>query len=182
MLDILSVMIETSYSTIPLSSGGGRKWDPDKNCPIGRVIPGWQDEIKPFKEDSLFWHGVWQSAGSPNTGVLHSIMARTKNKYHYAVRRLKKQAEVIRAKHLFEAAQKGDVDLLKEMKKMTCTKSNGSLPECVEGADNPEDIVDKFKDVYSTLYNSAPSAIQELLNSLVVGNDAIIEVNKVTGA
>ena len=39
MLDILSTMIETSYSVIPLSGGGGRKWDPDKNCPIGTVIP-----------------------------------------------------------------------------------------------------------------------------------------------
>ena len=32
------------------------------------------------------------------------------------------------------------------------------------------------------MYNSAPSGIQELLDSLVIRNDAIVEVNKVTGA
>ena len=77
MMDILATIIETSYETIPLSGVGGRKWDPDKNCPIGKVIPGWRAHVEPFRQDSLFWHGVWQSAGSPNTGVLHSIMTRT---------------------------------------------------------------------------------------------------------
>ena len=93
-----------------------------------------------------------------------------------------KQADHIRARHLFEAAQKGDVDLLKEMKNLNNNKSACSLPETVEDADNPEDIVEKFRTVYSSLYNSAPSAIQDLWESLTVGRDAIMEVNKVTGA
>ena len=119
--------------------------------------------------------------GRPNKGVLYSIMARTRNKYHYAVRRVKKQADNIRAKHLMEAAQKGDVNLLKEMKELNSKKTSGSLPETVEDADNPDDIVDKFRSVYSGLYNSAPSALKDLLGGLHVRNDAVMEVNKVTG-
>ena len=59
MLDILTSIIETSYSTIPLSNAGGRKWEPDKNCSIGKVIPGWKEQVEPFRQDALFWHGVW---------------------------------------------------------------------------------------------------------------------------
>ena len=32
-------------------------------------------------------------------------------------------------------------------------KGSFTLAENVEGADNPSDIVEKFKEVYSTLYN-----------------------------
>ena len=68
------------------------------------------------------------------------------------------------------------------MKKLNSKKTTGSLPEAVEDADNPKDIVDKFRTVYSTLYNSAPTDIDDLWASLVIGNDAIMEVTKVTGA
>ena len=70
MLDILSTLIETSHTVIPLTNGGARKWDPDKNCPVTKAIPGWRAQVEPFREDSLFWHGIWLSAGRPNKGVL----------------------------------------------------------------------------------------------------------------
>ena len=28
-----------------------------------KVIPGWNDLVKPFKEDAMFWHSIWISAG-----------------------------------------------------------------------------------------------------------------------
>ena len=85
---------------------------------------------------------------------------------------MKKQADQIRATKLLEAAQKGDLDLLKEIKKLNSKKTSGSLPETVENADNPEDIVDKFRSVYSASYNSAQTEIDELWANLVIGNDA----------
>ena len=30
-----------------------------------KVIPGWNDLVKPFKEDAMFWHSIWISAGKP---------------------------------------------------------------------------------------------------------------------
>ena len=56
---------------------------------------------------------------------------------------------------------------------MNNKKTTGTLAETVEDADNPEDIVDKFRTVYSALYNSAPTAIDELWASLVIENDAV---------
>ena len=50
----------------------------------------------------------------------------------------------------------GETNLLKEMKQI---KSGGGvkndLPEIVQGANGEEEIVDKFRDVYSALYNSS---------------------------
>ena len=109
-------------------------------------------------------------------------MCRTRNQYHYAVRRVKKLADSIRANKLFEASQRSDMDLLKEMKTVKGKKGSSTLAENVEGADNPSDIVEKFKEVYSALYNSSPSAIQEVFDSLAVNDDAGFEINKITGA
>ena len=30
-----------------------------------KIRPGWSDEVKNFKEDSLFWYHVWRSCGEP---------------------------------------------------------------------------------------------------------------------
>ena len=121
-----------------------------------------------------------------NTGVLHDIMCNTRNKYHYAVRRVKKMSNNIRARKLMDASQSGDVDLLKEMKKIKGgKKTNVNLPECVEDAMGQDEIVEKFKEVYSALYNSAESSIamEEIKNRIkeMVGQDSIKEVEKVTG-
>ena len=101
-------------------------------------------------------------------------MTKTRNQYHYSVRRVKKMADQLRAEQLLEALETGDIDL-------NGKKADISLAECVEGADNPSDIVDKFRSVYSALYNSAPSAIQDLKDSLENDNFSKFEVFKVTG-
>ena len=43
-----------------------------------------------------------------------------------------------------------------------------NLPEIVTGADSPDEIVDKFKEVYEELYNSADTsgAVKVIQNSL----------------
>ena len=53
-----------------------------------------------------------------------------------------------------------------------------NLPEIVTGADSPDEIVDKFKEVYEELYNSAdPSgAVKVIKNSL----KHMIEIKKIT--
>ena len=30
-----------------------------------KIIPGWVDQVQPFKEKTHFWHHVWLSAGRP---------------------------------------------------------------------------------------------------------------------
>ena len=54
-------------------------------------IPEWNSVIQPLKEDSLFWHAVWLSAGRPPTGVLHMVMSHVRCKYHRAVKVAKRE-------------------------------------------------------------------------------------------
>ena len=176
VLDVLSALIETTQYTIPMTQGGG-----SSNRFANGTLPGWQTEVEPLREDSLFWHSVWQSAGRPTTGILHLLMARTRNRYHYAVRRVKKHAEQIKAENLLYASLESETKLLAEMKRLNKGKSKIGLSEIVDGADNPEDIVQKFKAVYSNLYNSAPTDIEHLLEGLEINKESVNEVNLVTG-
>ena len=59
-----------------------------------------------------------------------------------------------------------------------------SLPESVEGADTPEEIADKFKEVYEALYNSADTSeaiglIKDKLEHMIDGT-SLDEVKKIT--
>ena len=113
-------------------------------------------------------------------------MKKTRNQYHYAVRKVKKLAEEIRARELLTVSLGGDVNLLKEMKKIRGNnKGNENLPDNVEGAEGQEEVVEKFREVYETLYNSAESSasvqlIKERLAN-TIGPESLLEVNKVTG-
>ena len=52
---------------------------------------------KIFPADALFWLETWRNAGRQNWGQLgaelHKLMAWSRNKYHYAVRRAKRAAD-----------------------------------------------------------------------------------------
>ena len=184
VLDLLSTAIEVSHLTIPMTSGVKKKVNPEKEHFVSKNIPGWQEHVKEFRDDSIFWHSIWISCGRPNKGVVHSIMSSTRNKYHYAIRRVKKLSEEIRAKNLFSASLQGDINLLKEMKKIKGSKKESlDLPDTVEDANGPDEIVDKFREVYEDLYNSADTSeamnlIKDQLR-LMIGQDSVTEVNKV---
>ena len=36
--------------------------------------PGWNDNVKPFKDESVFWFNVWSEAGRPGCGLLYDNM------------------------------------------------------------------------------------------------------------
>ena len=133
------------------------------------------------------WHSVCKSAGSPSTGVLRDIMARTRNKYHYSIRKVKKEADTIRATKLLAAAATSDINLMKEMKNIKGSSKGGqSVPDSVDGVSGHEEIVDKFKEVYEELYNSAPTVdsvnnIKNTINNLI-GPGCMAEVDRVTGS
>ena len=187
VLDIMSSVIEVTHQTIPMSGGGKSKsWDPNKSCPIEENIPGWNDEVEPYKQDAVFWHSVWQSAGRPTRGRLKDIMASTRNKYHHAIRRVKKMANAIRAQKLLEASETSSVDLLKEMKKLKGNKlSSDNLADVVDGVTGENMIVEEFRKMYEDLYNSCDTrddmeSLGQRIRSLI-SNSCMDDVNLVTG-
>ena len=184
MLDILLAMVETSYTTLPQSGGmkvGGKR---QTGC---QAIPGWNEEAEPYRKESMYWHRIWLKEGRPSQGWLHSTMVKTRTQYHHAVRRLKRKSDLIRASKLFVASMEGDLHLLREMKAARGGKAGVSeLPETVEDANGEEEIVNKFRGVYSSLYNSSETEAEmsDLMVkvSLLIGAESVDEVRKVTGA
>ncbi len=53
------------------------------------LIPNWNIDIEPLKDKAMFWNAVWQSAGRPINTTLHSIMKKSRNVYHFHIRKKK---------------------------------------------------------------------------------------------
>ena len=141
--------------------------------------------IAPLKKDSVFWHSVWISAGRP-MGALHQVMCNSRTKYHCAVKQAKRNVAHAKAMELLAAAESGDAALMEEMRK-TITKKNTAqgVPDCLEGKVTHDSILDKFKDCYKDLYNSAGTSaamvdIKKRLEQLINVSSAG-EVAKITG-
>ena len=96
------------------------------------------------------------------------------------------RASKSRAENLLAAAFDGDTALLREMKVI---KQGGGgppeLPDTVGGANGEQEIVEKFRLVYSGLYNSAGTeeemrALHDKIDKLI-SHDSLSEVAKITG-
>ena len=84
---LINVCIIASAQTIP------------RGRPADKAIPGWNEQVKSYKEISLFWHWIWLEAGKPMNGYVYNIMKRTRHQYHYAIRCAKRNnTEIIRTK------------------------------------------------------------------------------------
>ena len=98
VLDILCSIIEASHTRIRMAAG--RRASPQTNQTkqsVGGSIPGWNDEVEPFRQEALFWHSIWKSCAKPNTGDIYWKMAQSRNQYHYAVRRAKIGSDLTKA-------------------------------------------------------------------------------------
>ena len=89
---------------------------PPKTLPSKRkLIPGWKSEVKPFRDTAYFWHQVWISAGKPINTELHKIMKKSRNTYHFHVRKCKKSQEIITKNKFLDACFNGNGNIFAEM-------------------------------------------------------------------
>ena len=164
---------------------------PSKKKPYAKAtsLPGWNEFVAPAKDAALFWHSVWLSAQRPRSGQLYSIMCSTRNKYHYVVKKVKRAADSLDARRLVDASQEGNLMLMKEIKKtLRSKKIKQDVPDEIDGKVTPETIIDRFRECYQRLYNSAGSdnAMEEICRNLeaiigVESHNSYLEVQKITG-
>ena len=114
-----------------------------------KVVPGWTDIVKPLFDQARFWNSIWISAGKPINTELHFIMKRTRNKYHYALRKCKRAREKILKEKLLTSCLNGKDNIFDKLKKLRYV--NSSCPERIDGFDDP---AHRFQCVYKNLYNS----------------------------
>ena len=143
IIEILQCVEKSAYSNLPAPA-------PPKPKHSRSNKPGWHSLVQPYRESAHFWHQVWDSAGRPMNTELHKIMKRTRNLFHYQVRKLKRTEDTISRNKLLDACINGDCDLFSEIKKIR--NSQTGVANSIDGV--RVGIADHFKNIYSGLYNS----------------------------
>ncbi len=76
-------------------------------------IAGWNECVKPNRDDAIFWKWLHEQVGHPKMGWVAQIMRRTRGQYHYALRCVKSQKQKVKRFKLLEAMFNSDRDFLK---------------------------------------------------------------------
>ena len=174
--NILGAISSSAEESLAWSSGGS------SGKPPGNRTPGWNEEVKPFRERARFWFSVWLSAGKPLNCELHNIMRRTRNVFHYQVKKCKKAKDQIVKERLLSAVldPTSDVDLFKEIKNLR--KAKAPIANKIDG--ETENIEEHFAGIYKTLYNSVDdyNSLIDVANIIdsKISNKSIDEVEKVS--
>ena len=119
-------------------------------------VPGWNDAARSFRTTASFWNRLWTQCGRPSSGVLSQIKRRTKSRYKYEVRRLKRQREhIIREKIGLAFSQSRHKDFWREVQKVNrSSRGNSQSTSCVDGCVRDSDISCLFEGKLKSLLNS----------------------------
>ena len=122
--------------------------------------PYWKAEVKPYRDESLWWHNLWLQCGEPKEGIIYEHKSDAKRQYMYAVRRYKKKEDQMRKERMAEAICKSNSrDFFREVKKL---KPKRASAPSIDGLVSQKDISEHFAGKYDVLYNSVPSDSEKL--------------------
>ena len=142
-MDICEAVDAAARECLPVVGGQPRRQ--------GRALAGWNEYVKPFQDESLFWHGLWAAAGSPNQGELFNLHRDSKMQYKYAVRRLKRATYRIQNNKFVEGLLQGGVNIFKEIKKFRGEAK--CISSCIDGETGSNNISEHFAEIYQDLYS-----------------------------
>ena len=119
----------------------------------------WNAEIQPFKDKAMFWLAIWVSAGRPMNTQLHHLMKKTRNVYHFQIRKCKKMKDILKKNTFLRACiDNKNTDLFKAIRSLR--RSAPTVANTIDG--KSENIPDHFAGIYESLYNSVDDN-QELI-------------------
>ena len=73
VLDILDNIVKSSYAALPTYGG---RWVGGRGRRPGLAVPGWVEEVEPYRVQSRYWKDVRLKEGRPSTGWLHDLYTR----------------------------------------------------------------------------------------------------------
>ena len=133
------------------------------------MVPGWTEAVKPYQMEARFWYSVWLSYGKPLNCPIHNMMKHSRNQYHYAVRRIKKNASEIGSQKMMQSYLKDKrPGIIKNMKKLR-TSGKVSSTVNIDNRSDPREIANHFSSIYKKLYNTHDSH-----NDM---NDLLVDLN-----
>lgn len=126
-----------------------------------KCLPHWTRDVKPLRDDLLFWGKIWRECGKPNQGTLYDVYKKIKLKYHYKIREIKKNVQARRRERMAEAISLSqDRDLWSEVRKIK--RSCKVNPPNIDGIVDKKLVCEKFASQYKELYNSVPSNYEKM--------------------
>ena len=174
---VLESVEAAARDSLPVSTPSTRG-----RCKPSSKLPGWSELVKPFYEESKFWHKLWESAGKPRQGQLLQLMNQSKQQYKYALRRVQRAKNKIQNDKFATGLLTGGVNIFTEIKKFRGnTKGCSSTVDGEVGASN---IANNFADQYRNLYNQAETGasltnLKVKLDKEIMKED-LFEVHRVT--
>ena len=144
VVELMSYISESGHDAIPVKESKPAK------KPKSKSLAGWKDYVEPFQRNAQFWYSIWLSAGKPINTELHRIMKRTKNIFHYQVRRCRRVEDYLKNNKIVENCLENDTDLFEEIKKQRKVGSDDDVT--IDGAAGKA-IPNEFAKVYKELYN-----------------------------
>ena len=153
--EMLKNISDSGFETLPISNPQSRGKNKTR-----KKTAGWKEYVEPYQDNAKFWHAIWHSAGRPLNTELHNIMKRTRNRFHYQVRKCRRVENFIKNQKIVENCLDDDMDLFKEIKKQRSNTNEDDVT--IDGAAG-DDIPEKFAKVYKELYNRS-SDDEKVLN------------------
>jgi hypothetical protein len=137
-------------------------------------IPGWSEYVQPVRDKSLFWHKLWLECGRPKTGAVADCMRRTRAAYHYAIRKVKRDEDILVNERIADSILKNDTrDFWSEIKRIRSNKSGTS--RIVDGQTDSDSIAKLFANSYRELYTSVPYDRDEMMSIKNEVEDMIVK-------
>ena len=125
-------------------------------------IPGWNKKVQYSKEIALFWRSIWLNNNSLRQGVVADIMRRTRAKYHYCIREVKKNELLYKKQAMASSiAENTSRNLWSECRKIRQKISNS--PICMDTMVGDKNITELFGRKYNELYISVSYDRDEFL-------------------
>ena len=120
--------------------------------PTFKVRPGWSEYVADLHDSARQCLSLWREAGKPRQGYVFDLMTRSRARFKYALRNIKRRESQLRSDKLAELfAEKSPDKFWKEIRKINCAKS--SLLSSINGISGNDDIVNMWKQHYDDLFN-----------------------------
>ena len=157
-MDIMEAVESAAVECLPVVGGD------DKGTSF--VVPGWNDYVKPFSEENIFWYSVWVSAGKPSQGALFNLMKKSKLQYKHAIRRLKRANQKIQNDKFIQSIIDGGSNIFSEIKKFRGKSKN--ISSRIDDEVGSKNIANRFAGLYSQLYNTHGQGVElERLSGII---------------
>ena len=170
ILEAVEAAAKDNLAVVGGGGSGGRK-----------STPGWTQFVKPYQEESKFWHSLWISANKPHDGPLLDAMRQSKNQYKYAIRRLKRAGDSIQNNKFVQSLLGGKASIFQEIKRFR--GSGAGLSSRIDDEVGGKNIANHFAEIYSDLYNKVDLGddFDQLCNQVnqEVGEHSLTQVDKI---